>query len=170
MLSGFTNFVKNALMAKTEILTYSAARAKAQQYCAFQERSQQEVRDKLYAWGMTTEEVENLIVDLIQENYLNEERFALAYAGGKNRIKKWGKYKIQQGLKAKGVSAPLIKMALESLDEIEYRANLEQLLAKKRAQVKDVDTYKGKMSLINYALSKGYEQSLIFDILNDNEL
>lgn len=157
-------------MANTEMLTYSAARTKAQQYCAFQERSQQEVRDKLYAWGMTTEEVENIIVDLIQENYLNEERFVLAYAGGKHRIKKWGKFKIQQGLKGKGVSEPLIKMALESLNENEYRANLEQLLTKKRALLKDWNTYKGKMALINYALSKGYEQSLIFDILNDNEL
>src|SRR5690606_32650010 len=94
-------------------LTYTAAKLKASNYCAFQERSQQEVRDKLYEWGLHKEEVENLLVDLIQEGFLNEERFAMAYARGKHRINKWGVHKIRQGLKLKSVSPPLIQSALQ---------------------------------------------------------
>ncbi len=64
-------------------------------YCAYQERAQQEVRDKLYELGMTMDEVEEIMSDLIAENFLNEERFALQFAGGHFRIKGWGKVKIQ---------------------------------------------------------------------------
>ena len=76
---------------------------KALKYCAYQERSQQEVRDKLYSWGLHRNEVENIIVDLISEGYLKEERFAIAFSGGKFRMKKWGKIKIKLALKAKKV-------------------------------------------------------------------
>lgn len=151
-------------------LTYSAAKAKAEHYCAFQERSQQEVRDKLYAWGLHREEVENLLVDLIMEDFLNEERFALAYATGRHRLKKWGRYKIQQGLKQKSVSEPIIRIALDHLDEEEYRATLAEVLAKKATSLRVEDPFRRKHRLVNYALSKGYERELIFDILNDNAL
>lgn len=151
-------------------LTYSAAKAKAEHYCAFQERSQQEVRDKLYGWGLHRDEVENILVDLIMEDFLNEERFALAYATGRHRMKKWGKYKIKQGLKQKSVSDPIIRTALDSLDVDEYRANLAELLAKKARSLVENDPYRRKHRLVNYALSKGYERDLIFDILNDNTL
>lgn len=150
--------------------TYSAAKAKAENYCAFQERSQQEVRDKLYAWGLESNEVENLLAELISGNFLNEERFALAYAGGKHRIKKWGKFRIKQGLKQKSVSEPIIRTALASLDPEEYRGNLLGLLEKKWASLPDQDPYKRKQRLLNYALSKGYEQGLINELLNDNDL
>jgi regulatory protein len=157
-------------MGKQTTLTYTAAKLKAESYCAYQERSQQEVRDKLYAWGLHSTEVENILVDLIQENYINEERFALAYAGGKHRIKKWGKLKIQQGLKLKGVSNPLIKIALDAIDMDEYFANLEEVLKKKAATVKHEDAFKRKNALVNYAIGRGYETSLIIEILNNNEL
>ena len=101
---------------------------KARGYCAYQERSQQEVRSKLYEWGLWKEVVEEVIVKLINDNFLNEERFALAYAGGKFRIKKWGKIKIQQGLKLKGVSEYCIKKAFASIDYDDYL----NLIQKKR--------------------------------------
>lgn len=151
-------------------LSSSAARAKAESYCAFQERSQQEVRQKLYAWGLDYLEVENLLADLINDGFLNEERFALAYAGGKHRMKKWGKYKIKQGLKQKSVSDPLVQAAMDSLAPEEYRENLLGLLEKKAASLSTGDPYKRKITLQNYALSKGYEQSLIIELLNDNDL
>lgn len=151
-------------------LSYVAAKAKAQSYCAFQERSQQEVRDKLYYWGLKYLDVENLLAELIADGFLNEERFALAYAGGKHRVKKWGKYKIKQGLKQKSVSEPLIRAALNSLDPDEYRENLSGLLQKKAAILTEKDPYKRRLKLQQYALGKGYEQALIIELLNDNEL
>src|ERR1700753_2259928 len=89
---------------------------KAEHYCAYQERSQQEVRDKLYEWGLHQNAVENLIVQLIAGNFLNEERFANAYARGKFNQKGWGKIKIKQGLKFKKVPDVLIKKALQTID------------------------------------------------------
>src|SRR5437588_10925964 len=96
------------------------ALAKAEHYCAYQERSQQEVRDKLYEWGLYPAGVENVIMHLIEGNFINEERFANAYAIGKFRQKGWGMIKIKQGLKFKKVSEPLIKKALKSINEDDY--------------------------------------------------
>src|SRR5687767_2477337 len=87
--------------------------AKAQKYCAYQERCQQEVRSKLYGWGLWKEAVEGIIAELINENFINEERFAIAFAGGKFRIKKWGKTKIKLELKKRDISDYCIKQALK---------------------------------------------------------
>jgi regulatory protein len=100
-------------------------------YCAYQERAQQEVRDKLYELGMTMDEVEEIMSDLIAENFLNEERFAVQFAGGHFRIKGWGKVKIQHALQQKRVSSYNIKIGLKSIDEEAYLKTLEQLATKK---------------------------------------
>lgn len=151
-------------------LTPRQAQSKAEAYCAYQERSQQEVRDKLYDWGLHRAEVEQVIADLITAGFLNEERFALAYASGKFRINGWGKYKIKQGLTHKAVSAPLIRAALASLDEQEYREKLIVLLRSKARLEKEKHPYKRKNKLVQYALGKGYESNLILELLNDNDL
>src|SRR5690606_29368486 len=90
---------------------------KARHYCGYQERCHQEVKEKLYSFCLRKDEVEELLRTLIQENYLNEERFAIQFAGGKFRIKQWGKVKIQHALKQKQVSEYCIRKALASLDE-----------------------------------------------------
>ena len=100
-------------------------------YCAYQERAQQEVRDKLYELGMTMDEVEEIMSDLIAENFLNEERFALQFAGGHFRIKGWGKVKIQHALQQKRVSSYNIKIGLKAIDEDAYLKTLQQLATKK---------------------------------------
>jgi len=151
-------------------LSPEQAKAKAQAYCAYQERSQQEVRDKLYEWGLHRTDVENIIAELIAGNFLSEERFALAYASGRFRMKGWGKHKIKQGLKQKSVSPPLIKAALASLDEQEYRAKLYGLLRAKALSEKESNPYKRKNKLLRYAVSKGFESELVLDLLSDNEL
>lgn len=151
-------------------MTYAAAKLKAANYCAFQERSQQEVRDKLYAWGLHRQEVENLISELISEGFLNEERFAIAYARGKHRINKWGKHRIRQGLKQKSVSDPLIRLALDSLDLDEYQTTLADLLAKKQRSLTENDDFKRRYRMVQYGLSKGYEHDLIIELLSDNRL
>jgi len=101
------------------------------QYCAYQERAQQEVRDKLYELGMTMDEVEEIMSDLIAENFLNEERFATQFAGGHFRIKGWGKVKIQHALQQKRVSSYNIKIGLKSIDEDDYMKTLQGLATKK---------------------------------------
>jgi regulatory protein len=93
-------------------LTPNQALIKAQMSCAYQERCQQEIRDKLYEWGLHSNEVENIIADLISTNFLNEERFAKAFAGGKFRIKKWGKVKIKIELKKRKISDYCIRKGL----------------------------------------------------------
>lgn len=100
-------------------------------YCAYQERAQQEVRDKLYELGMTMDEVEEIMSDLIAENFLNEERFATQFAGGHFRIKGWGKVKIQHALQQKRVSSYNIKIGLKAIDEDAYIKTLQQLATKK---------------------------------------
>ena len=100
-------------------------------YCAYQERAQQEVRDKLYELGMTKDEVEEIMSDLIAENFLNEERFAVQFAGGHFRIKGWGKVKIQHALQQKRVSSYNIKIGLKAIDGDAYHKTLEQLATKK---------------------------------------
>ena len=154
----------------TKITDEKTALAKAEHYCAYQERSQQEVCDKLYEWGLHCAQVENLIVQLIQTNFLNEARFANAYVQGKFNQKGWGKQKIKQGLKFKKVSDVLIKKALNTIDDDDYLCTLKQMLAKKARILGEKDPFKRRYKLHQYALSRGYENEIISDILKNSEL
>lgn len=151
-------------------MEHVTAKMKAEAYCAYQERSQQEVRDKLYNWGLHKADVEAVIADLIADNFLNEERFALAYASGRFRMKGWGRYKIKQGLIQKSVSPPLVRAALSSLNEQEYRDKLLTILQTRARLEKEKQSHRRKNKLFQYALSRGYESELILELLNDNEL
>lgn len=141
--------------------------AKAENYCAYQERSQQEVRDKLYEWGLYPNQVENIITRLIENNFLNEARFAVAYATGKFRQKGWGKIKIKQGLKLKKVSEPLIKKALNSIDGDDYLQMLNRIIEKKSATITEKLPYKRRYKLQQYAMSRGFEGDLVSDVLKE---
>jgi regulatory protein len=140
---------------------------KAANYCAYQDRSQQEVRDKLYEWGLWASAVENIISKLIGENFLNEERFAKAYTIGKFKQKAWGKNKIAQGLKFKRVPDVLIKKALKGIPDDDYLLMLQKVLTKKANMVVEKDSFKRKYKLHQYALSRGYEGDLIADVLSE---
>lgn len=139
------------------------ARLKAETYCAYQERSQQEVRDKLYSWGLHQGDVEQIISDLIGDNFLNEERFAIAYAQGKLRMKGWGKVKIKFHLKGKRVSDPLIRIALNRIDMDEYLAKLDEVVDKYARQPLDTLTAQQKNKLIRHLQSRGFENEFIFE-------
>lgn len=143
------------------------ARVKAEHFCAYQERSQQEVRIKLQSLDLPWAEIEELISELIQNNFLNEERFAKTYALGKFRIKNWGKLKIKQGLKLKQVPDKMITRVLKQIDEQDYSATLNDLLAKKAALLKERDLFKRNYKLMQYALGKGYERDLIAELLKE---
>jgi len=153
-----------------KITDEKTALAKAEHYCAYQERSQQEVRDKLYEWGLYSNMVEQVIIQLIDGNFLNEERFANAYTRGKFNQKGWGKNKIKQGLKFKKVSNPLIKKALNSINGDDYLLMLHKVIQKKATLLSEKDAYKRKYKLHQYALSRGYENDLISDVLKASDL
>ncbi|RFZ94144.1 RecX family transcriptional regulator [Mucilaginibacter conchicola] len=155
---------------KIRITDVNVAKTKAEHYCAYQERSQQEVRDKLYDWGLWPDAVEQIISYLIEENFLNEERFAKAYVQGKFNQKQWGRVKIKLGLKAKRVSPNLIKKALLVIDADDYFAALTRLIEKKAPTIAEKDSFKRRYKLQQYAMSRGYEADLISDVLKANDL
>ncbi|TFF39632.1 regulatory protein RecX [Mucilaginibacter psychrotolerans] len=155
---------------KAKITDETAGLKKAEHYCAYQERSQQEVRDKLYEWGLYTTAVENIIGRLIEENYLNEERFAHAYTRGKFNQKGWGRIKIKQGLKQKNVSPVLIKKALQGINLNDYMDTLTRLLEKKAGTVAEPNAQKKLYKLQQYAFSRGFETELAAEVLKNSEL
>ena len=142
---------------------------KAMKFCAYQERSQQEVRDKLYTFGLHKNQVEELISRLISDGFLKEERFAIAYVTGKFKIKKWGVVKIRQGLKEKKVSEPLIRLALNEIDAEEYLAVLQQMIRKKQKTIKEKNIFKRNYKLAQHCIRQGYEPELVWEVLrNEN--
>ena len=153
-----------------KIFSREQAKIKAESYCAYQERSQFEMRNKLYEWGLHETDVEEIISELIGQNFLNEERFALAYTLGKFRVKAWGRIKIRQGLKLKRVPDKLIIKSLKIIDEKDYMEKLRQLLEKKSDTIREKEPFKLRYQLMRYAASKGYEQELISDLLISNKL
>ena len=136
---------------------------KAKHYCAYQERCHYEVKEKLYSFGLYKQQVEELISQLIEEDYLNEERFSIQFAGGKFRMKQWGRVKIKYELKQKQVSEYCIKKALKQIDEDDYSKTLTKLAEKKWTSIKKVESNKfSRMSkTTDYLLQKGYESDMV---------
>jgi regulatory protein len=143
---------------------------KAEHYCAYQERAQQEVRNKLYDWGLYPKDVEQIISNLIENNFLNEERFAKTYAKSKFNQKGWGRIKIKQGLKFKKIPDVLIRKALLTIDGDDYLKTLKQILTKKASSIKEKEDYKRRYKLQQYAMSRGFESDVIADVLKSSEI
>jgi len=142
---------------------------KAALFCAYQERTQQEVRNRLKEWSIWGDDAEEVIAELIQQNYLNEERFAKAFAGGKFRVKGWGRRKIKQHLQQRGISGYNLTQAMNEIAPDDYRATLTDLLDKKRRTLRDDSPLVVKQKLVRYALSKGYESDLVWQVLGSEE-
>ncbi len=141
---------------------------KAADYCAYQERSQQEVRDKLYGYGLHHDEVEENISELITQGYINEERFAKAYAGGKFRVKGWGKRKILQGLKQHRISEYCIKKGMLEIDPDDYFETLMKHVEKKKPSIKTDSEYILKGKLTQHLIMKGFEMDLIQEAIKQS--
>lgn len=142
-------------------LTKEQALQKLKHYCAYQERCHSEVREKLYDLGAGKKDHDEIIASLIEENYLNEERFAIAFAGGKWRMKQWGRVKIKHELKQKQVSDYCIKKAMKQIDEEEYLQVLHKLAAHKYASLKNEQYLVRKKKTIDHLLARGFEQALV---------
>ena len=129
-----------------------------------------EVTMKLKSWGLIQEAIDLLIVELIQFNFLNEERYARSFARGKFRIKKWGKIKIRMALKKRDIKFKCIDLSMLEIDDKTYFNTLKELLQKKNETVKETNSYKRKMKLTSYLVSRGYEYDLIHDALVELKL
>lgn len=150
-----------------ESYTVKEATIKLMQFCAYRDRSHKEVEEKLREMNMIQAAQEQIIIQLMQEDFLNEERFARSFVRGKFRIKKWGKIKIKQELKFKEISAPIIKLALTEIDQQKYIATLYEVAEKKLRLLKEPDSFKKKRKLADFLLRKGYESVLVYEVANE---
>ena len=146
--------------------TVDEAQKKLENYCAYQERCHKEVRDKLKEMRMIPEAIDQIMVRLIEQNYLNEERFAKAFVRGKFRIKKWGKNRLVRELKFRDISKFSIESALKEIDPDEYYNTLDDLIKKRIDQVKEKNIYKKKRKVADYLLYRGWESHLVYEKLN----
>ncbi len=148
---------------------YSVAEAtkKLEAYCAYQERCHMEVVQKLKDMKMIQEAVDHIVNHLIQENYLNEERFAQSFARGKFNIKKWGKNRIVTELKQRQISRFNIKTALQEIDETAYLATLDALAQKRMHQITETNLQKKRKKLADYLLYRGWESHLVYGKLKE---
>ena len=152
---------------ETKLYDLKEAYLRASSFCAYQERTQDEVRDRLREWNVRGEDVEEVIDRLIAENFVNDERFAKAFAGGKFRLKHWGRLKIRQELRMRNLSESCIRQAMLEIDEKEYQKTLYQLVERKMQTLKDEEPLIRKQKLLRYALSKGYENDLAWHVVED---
>lgn len=143
------------------------ALAKIQRYCAYQERSHKEVKTKLFDYGLYASEVDELLSRLISDGFLNEERFAKAFAGGKFRIKKWGRLKIKNELEFMGLTKNCIQRGLNEIDAADYRKTLHLLLKKKSMLLTEENAFKKRDKLARYAISKGYEPEMVWQVVKE---
>jgi regulatory protein len=148
------------------LLSKEQALQKLRQYCAYQERSHSEVQQKLWDIKARRAEHDEIIAALIEEDYLNEERFALQYVGGKFRMKDWGRKKIYYALKEKKVSEYNIKKALKGINEEDYRKTLQELAEKKYQSLKGEQYLVRKKKTMDYLLQKGFESELLTPVVN----
>ncbi len=149
-------------------MTKEQALQKARHFCAYQERCHNEVKEKLYSFGLWKKDVEETISLLIGDDYLNEERFAIQFAGGRFRMKHWGKVKIRYELKQRQLSEYCIKKALAAIDEEDYLKTLSKLAVQKWDTLRDeTNVFVRRRKTQDYLLQKGYEADLISQALKE---
>lgn len=141
-------------------LSNEQALQKIRHYCAYQERCHQEVKEKLYGFGLRKDEVDTLISKLIEDNYLDEERFAIQYAGGKFRMKHWGRRRIEAELKNRQVSAYCIRKGLAQINDADYAKTLAKLAEEKYRSLAGEEPFAARAKTMSFLLYKGYEPDL----------
>jgi regulatory protein len=155
---------------KEQTLTKEQALQKARHFCAYQERCHQEVKDKLYGYGLHRQEVDESLSQLIEENYLNEERFAIHFAGGKFRMKHWGRNKIRFELKKRNISEYCIRKAMQAIDSDQYLQILRKTASNKWHLLRaEKNMLKKKHKVITYLVQKGFEADIVRDVLKEIE-
>lgn len=148
---------------RTKSYSLKEATKKLEGYCAYQERCHKEVIQKLRDMHMIPAAIDEIVGHLIQENYLNEERFAQSYARGKFNIKKWGRIRITNELKFRGISKYNIKTALLEIEDDLYLITLDTLSRSKLASITETNTQKKRKKLADYLFYRGWESQLIYE-------
>lgn len=150
----------------SKYISRDEALRRMQRYCAYQERSHKEVRSKLLNLGIYGDSLEEIMAQLITDNFLNEERFARAYARGKFHMKKWGRRRILQELKFRDISDYCIRKAMEEIPEKDYLETLEEVIRKKNDKLAETDEFAQRNKIAQYAISRGYEPDLVWELVD----
>lgn len=150
----------------TKVYDLDKARDVIRKFCAYQERSQKQVRERLRKMGLIDEAVDLLISEVIQENYLNEERFARAFVRGKHGIKGWGRKRLERELKHHEVSAYILRKAMEEIDEEAYDEKLETLASKKWEETKEPNRFNKGKKVVDFLIRRGYESDAVWEIVH----
>ena len=153
-----------------ENYTFEEIKHKLEYYCSYQDRCHKEVEQKLNSFTLITELKEKVIVHLIENNFINEERFAQSFARGKHNYKSWGKNRIVNELKFRNISSRIIETALKELPDATYIANFHALAEKNWEQIKERKGPKKNKKFVDFLLRKGYETSLIYEKLKELEV
>jgi regulatory protein len=152
-----------------EVYSVKEAINKIENFCAYQERCHEEVVQKLRSMKMDSEEIDSIMVHLIGDNFLNEERFACSFARGKHRIKHWGKIRIVNELKSKKITQTLINIALKEISPEEYATTFHTLAEKNWESIRETNLMKKRKKFCDYMLRRGFESNLIFEKVKELE-
>jgi regulatory protein len=154
-------------MGKSSYVSKDDALKKLQRYCAYQDRCHQEVRRKLLDLGVYGDDLEEIISELISENFLNEERFARSFARGKFRIKGWGKTRIKRELQLRKVSEYCIRKGLSEIDPEAYRSRLREVMTGYAGRIKEKESFNLREKLFQYVYRRGYETPIIRSVMEE---
>lgn len=154
-------------MLSKKSYTVDEALKRMEHYCSYQERCHKEVIQKLRSMSMIPEAIDHIVVKLIHDNFLNEERYAKAFVSGKFRIKKWGKQRLTRELKQKDIGKMLITLALQSISDHDYLETFHALAEKKAESIKETNVFKKRKKLADYLLYRGWESHLVYDKVNE---
>ncbi|MCP2029934.1 regulatory protein [Flavobacterium sp. HSC-32F16] len=152
-----------------KIVTPKEALQKLEHFCAYQERCHDEVVTKLYSLKMTSDEIDLIVVQLIEGNFLNETRFACSFARGKHRMKSWGKIRITNELKARHISSTNISLALKEIAAEEYFETFENLSERSWNSIQENNTLKKRKKFCDYMLRRGYESDIVYEKVKELE-
>ena len=148
-------------MQEKKLFPFQEIKQKLVSFCVYQDRCHAEVEQKMKEFVLIPEAKEEIILYLIKENFLNEERFAKSFTRGKFYIKKWGKNKIKQQLRLKGISDKLIAISFSEIDDLDYQLTIRELIEKLLPTYNGLKDYQRKQKLIKFLMSKGYEFEMI---------
>jgi len=152
---------------KKKYFTVDEIKRKLENYCVYQDRCHKEVEQKMWEFNLIPEAKELILLSLMKDNFLNEERFSKSYARGKFRIKSWGKQRIVRELKFRDISAYNIKTALKEIDEAEYLKTIYRITENRNDVITEPNIYKRKKKLIDFLMRKGFENDLIFKVVGE---
>ncbi|PQJ21557.1 regulatory protein RecX [Tenacibaculum sp. SG-28] len=155
-------------MHKRKVYTVEEIKQKLERYCIYQDRCHKDVEQKMFAYGLIPEAREHILLHLLENNFLNEERFAKSFARGKFRIKKWGRERISRELKLRDISAYNLKIALKEIEEEEYLCTLQALYEKRNESLSEENEFKRNKKLFDYLKYRGYETNLIVAVINQD--